>query len=539
MGKWRLSEATSDSSSPYNNRIEDALWEPSASDLKTYKHFDAIMSEKAIMCLVRDPNKVATHSFRPLLHFEKSWRRPPKNGVERGKKIRPIRYPCRKDAYIYKHYRSMLSTRYEGCLAKAGLQNTVLAYRRIPVEQGARAGKSNIHFANDAFRCIERLGRCCAVAIDISDYFGSIDHKRLCRVWETLIGAESLPGDHAAVFKSITRYRFVDLTEALIALGYSYRDSEQRLHYKKRPSRIPIQLCTPQEFREKIVDAGLVQKHDKCYGIPQGTPISDLLANAYLFDFDIAMSAYAKEREGHYFRYSDDILIILPGDGRAARYAEKRGLSEISKYGKMLEINPSKTEVVCYTPSAPSPRYYSLARKDENTRRTRKSENEGLSYLGFRYDGRHVFLRNSTITNLRGKIARTCKAAAFEHVYRHREKDLDWLLERSPTENLLQQYLRVEDFEEVVSKERQNGQPFFKNLTFWSYARNAGKVFGHRGRKIKGQLRNIKSMIESTFECEIRKKYRIARRNALLPSHDKSPHFRSGTQHPRGKREQD
>jgi hypothetical protein len=518
MGKQSLSKATCDFASPHTANLDTELWEPCASDLKTYRHFDAIMSREAIKSLVRNPSAVAKHTFRPLLHFEKRWRRAPKQGVKRSEKVRPIRYACRKDAYIYKHYRGLLSDRYEKRLLESGLHKCVLAYRRIPVAPGADACKSNIQFADEAFKCIEKLGKCSAVAIDISDYFGSINHERLRQVWVDLLDTSALPTDHEAVFRSVTRYRYVDLNQAFVALGYSAPDSNGTLRFLKHPSKIPLQLCTPREFREKIVAADLVQKHEEPFGIPQGTPISDLLANAYLFEFDSAMAAYASERGGHYFRYSDDILLVLPGDGRAARGAADRAMREISKCGSELKINQTKTEMVCFTPAGGRQRCYTLAPREQGDRRFRKSRNEGLSYLGFRYDGESVYLRNSTISNLRGKIARTCKAAAHEHIGKHREKDLEWLLENLPSEKLLNQYLKVEDFEEVVSLAIQNGQSFTEHLTFWSYAKRAEKVFGWRGRKIKGQLRDIEPMIRESIDREVRAKFKVRQQPSCVPT---------------------
>jgi len=51
----------------------------------------------------------------------------------------------------------------------------------------------------------------------------------------------------------------------------------------------------------------------KTHGIPQGSPISDLLANMYLLNFDCAVRKILDALGGSYLRYSDDILLVAPG----------------------------------------------------------------------------------------------------------------------------------------------------------------------------------------------------------------------------------
>ncbi len=49
-------------------------------------------------------------------------------------------------------------------------------------------------------------------------------------------------------------------------------------------------------------------------GIPQGSPISALLSNIYMLEFDVLVKEKIMECKGSYFRYCDDILCIIPNE---------------------------------------------------------------------------------------------------------------------------------------------------------------------------------------------------------------------------------
>ena len=106
------------------------------------------------------------------------WTRFAEEGRKGKLKNRPIHYAARRDAYIFSYYRHILSQKYETELNYLGLDTSVLAYRRIPIADGA-GGKCNIHFAHEAISNIRELDTCCVIALDISSYFESLDHPRL------------------------------------------------------------------------------------------------------------------------------------------------------------------------------------------------------------------------------------------------------------------------------------------------------------------------------------------------------------------------
>ena len=149
--------------------------------LKNYPHFDAKMGEKKIKALIENPERVASHPFHPFLFFEEKYQ--PFRPSGKPVKTRPIRYACRSDSYIYSRYRHKLAVEYEKLLESKGLENSILAYRHIPVNKGSHKGKSNIDFAKEVFDKIRELGNCVVVTADISSYFDSIDHNNLKSIW--------------------------------------------------------------------------------------------------------------------------------------------------------------------------------------------------------------------------------------------------------------------------------------------------------------------------------------------------------------------
>ncbi len=387
-------------------------WQLELRDLKRYPHFDKYLPLEEAQAIATDPLRVAANPFFPFLRYIKKWR--PYRPTEKGPKLRPIRYASRRDAYIFARYRHLLAEKYEAELQLLGIQDCPLAYRKIPLSGTEGPGKCNINFAKDAFDRILKMGNCCAVALDISSYFENLDHDLLHSLWCRMIGVQKLPPDHSAVFRAITKYAVVDrdqVYERLGFIGLKVRNGRSVRGYLKAFKEMPNQLCTPKEFREKIAGGdpslpSIIETNELSHGIPQGAPISDILANLYLIDFDVLMAGYVRPLGGCYFRYSDDILILLPGDAAVALRARDYAMAQIAAFGPKIAIKPAKTSVVAYTVANAGKLAFELIDGMQGR--------NGLEYLGFRFDGRRVYLRDSTLSGFYRKMgwkARRCKNA--------------------------------------------------------------------------------------------------------------------------------
>ncbi len=226
-----------------------------------------------------------------------------------------------------------------------------LAYRRIPKGKTGKY-KSNVCFAREAFDAIRQLGECYAISMDISSFFDCIDHERLRSAWAGLLGKVALPPDHFAVFKAATNYSYADKRKVFEALGLIGPvvgpNGSTSIGYTKKRKEMPIKLCNSKDFQSKIVP--LVKKNKECFGIPQGLPISDVLSNLALLEFDQEAKAIVSGHGGMYLRYSDDILILVPNLNTDFAAIEKQVIALIKKSGPKLQIQPAKCCVHRFQP---------------------------------------------------------------------------------------------------------------------------------------------------------------------------------------------
>ncbi|MDN3554393.1 antiviral reverse transcriptase Drt2 [Halomonas maura] len=364
-------------------RREDACWFRK----RNYLHFDSPIGFAKAEQLVTNPQKVSQHSFYPLISYSidsvKISKDKATKNIQKKPKKRPISYPSHKDGHIYSYYSKIIAQRYEEEIKKAQISESVLAFRQL--------GKSNIDFAKEAFDTIKRMGDCSVVALDITAFFDTLDHKILKEKWSKTLGINSLPEDHYSIYKSITKFSIVSKERLYEELGIS----------KNNPKKNRHRLCSPSEFREKVRKKVLVKTNKTGKGIPQGTPISALLSNIYMIDFDTLMQEAVSEQGGKYFRYCDDMLFITPVQCRdeVAGFVQ----SEINKLE--LSIQPTKTE-----------------RRTFITTPTGQQSDKPLQYLGFTFDGERILIRSSSLSRYSRKVKGGVKLAKSTMKKRNKER---------------------------------------------------------------------------------------------------------------------
>ncbi|MEY4706718.1 MAG: hypothetical protein RJB58_441 [Pseudomonadota bacterium] len=451
------------------------LWRPKRR--KNYPHFDGHLNDVAIDALVKSPGRVQRNPFFPFIVFKKKFNRfgitTPRNARE---KIRQLRYAARKDAYIYEFYRQIISVLYENQLQERGLTEVVIAYRKPKRPDGR--GKCSIDFARDAFAEIASRSDCVALALDVSSYFESLDHKEIKRHWCNLLGQSKLPDDHFAVYQSITRYSQIDRDEVYRRLGIMAWDASLgRWKYTKSKAEIPLQLCSIADFRSKIaMPKGAIWTNPDSFGIPQGSPISDLIANFYLLDFDETLLAYAQSINGIYRRYCDDILIIYSDKSVSWGDVESFIQGQIRKFGAKLEIKGAKTCV------------HAFSQKSMPYCKSLKGDERRFEYLGFQFDGKEARFRDKTVSGFYRKLKWSIFSEVRAMTRRYPGKSAAFVEKKLDASLLMQRFGRKKGFSDCAD---------VRDWTFWTYVHRSSETMGLLGPNLFKQISNYRRFVRS------------------------------------------
>jgi hypothetical protein len=206
----------------------------------------------------------------------------------------------------------------------------------------------------------------------------------------------------------------------------------------------------------------------------------------YLINFDCAVLKILDALGGSYFRYSDDILLIAPGGEAEGKALADEIRGRIGKFGSRLVIKEKKSSVFVFKKSGKA--------QDFKLVQGTQGKN-GIEYLGFRFDGKKYFIRDSTLSNLYRKVAGSSRYAAISLLKRYPRRDYAFLESHFDYEKLIQSFGRVKDFGELSDD--------YRNWTFWTYARRAARIFGSRGSPIHRQLRAFRENVRRRAAKEL------------------------------------
>ncbi|WP_228446325.1 reverse transcriptase domain-containing protein [Chryseobacterium sp. 18068] len=340
-----------------------------------------------------------------------------KNGnPEKSNKLRPLHYASHMDALVYGYYKEILDELYEKKLKENHkLDAAVNAYRKIQISDKDIKGKSTIHFAKEAFDEIKKRGEAdevCVLTFDLKGFFPSLNHQFLKQKWKWLLGVDELPKDHYNVFKACTKFRYVLLDDLRIKnyrSGRKFGFDESKLAAIRKEKGYKCFFKNNEEFRKAISEGKLRVFKNPFYsdekintGIPQGLPISALLANLYLYDFDLKIiNELVEDRDVYYKRYSDDIVVVCKPN--EAEFIENYvyGLVKQSK----VNISENKTEKFVFRKVTFSPK-----RNDKRLtcfKIDKKSKQEiqtPLLYLGFEFRGYKTVIKSANLSKYYRKI---------------------------------------------------------------------------------------------------------------------------------------
>lgn len=388
-----------------------------------------------------NPKFVAKYSFYPLIHSNISDRKykktllqanPPRterthsykdeNGIyKKNIKTRPLHYATHMDALILGYYAEVLQKMYEDELKKHnGLSDCVTAYRKIPIENEINRNKGNIHFADEVFEEIKKRAseEISVLTFDIKGFFSSLNHTILKDAWQNLLNVERLPDDHFNVFKASTLFSYILLDELRVFENKNGRKAgfnEEKLAEIRNKKGVNCFFESSKEFRQKVRNKEVkiykfpfwdrVEK--KPIGIPQGLPISAVLANLYLLEFDIdILNRLVKKEECFYRRYSDDIIIIC----------KRHQINNIKEfvYGSIerykLSVSKEKTEEFLFK------RFQKLGESPElkciKITDDRCQIGAPINYLGFEFFGNRKAIKSTNLAKFYRRMIKTVRSKA-------------------------------------------------------------------------------------------------------------------------------
>lgn len=424
---------------------------------RTYLHFDRPVSFQTAFSIVSSSPKVAKWNFYPFLRVSvdsrKIYRDEKAMLVKRKPKPRSIMYASHMDSNIYAYYAAQLQQKYDAYIEKYILSKNVLAFRKVPrsvVGQASCYGnKCNIDFAKDVFDDIKSRKECVVLSYDVKAFFDEIDHNILKKQWANLLGNGKLPDDHFAIYRSLTRFAFVEREEVFSRFNIT--------RASKKEGRTKI--CSSRDFRHIVRLEGMVAVNKKSYGIPQGSSLSGLLSNIYLAAFDKMISNRASAHGAGYYRYCDDIIIVCDRNKQSTfNLLVNFFLTELK-----LKTN-EKTMVTCFQRDSKGLLY---------------SDNP-LQYLGFMFDGSQATIRSSSHGRFLKKMRRAVSLA------RQTQRKYNWIREGKglPKTNLYKRKLYTK-------------YSYLGNQNYINYAHRAAKLMNEPAirRQVKPLWGRLKQLI--------------------------------------------
>lgn len=429
----------------YSKKVEDGFV------LKTYPQFDPYFDfpkeKHHLKKLLSDfsMKRMKNHNFLPLVKILQKtprykWQEDEElssgGKYELETKIRPISFASHFDTYIYGFYSFALNKVYQEYIHNNRFQEVVLAYRND------LKGNCNIQFAKEAFNQVKlaysQNRECSVIALDIKGYFDHIDHSILKKMWCKVIDEDDLPLDQYNVFRSLTKYSYVNYASFLKHFNINLKklDREQNKKYRCKKivpkgyqslfDLVPSDINGPTfynkiELLRKRKLIAINRNKDRSFsknGIPQGSAMSALLSNIYLAEFDQAVFEKGQKEGFVYRRYCDDLLVICrPNQVNFL----KDYLIDLINREYRLTIQDKKTEVIDFK-LTPNGQMRSYKREfDDYTKTFLSLRNDdknfkSLQYLGFEYNGKNIYLRPGSLSRYFRKMkARIAKSVSIAY----------------------------------------------------------------------------------------------------------------------------
>jgi hypothetical protein len=398
--------------------------------IKKYPHIGkpiTIKDYNRVKMYVNNPDKIRKHSFLPFIHktiLKRKFRadksilvKNPSGKRQRIKdkpKERPIFFASHIDAMIFSKYNNILIEAYEKYIEDKPFNESIVAYRKIPVIKGKKGNRCNIDFTKTAFEYIKSNQnlKLTVIVADITSFFDNLNHKILKKKWAEILHEKALPLDHYNLFKALTRIKYVESNQLFEAYDQNVFVERGVPNFARKRERVRKKVNDIKYFKEKNVvsycekeeflknNLNLIKSKDNITGIPQGSPISATLANIYMLDFDRVVFEKIEAINGFYQRYSDDLIIVCERqyEEEVIKLIRDTINGELAK----LVIEPQKTKLYHFEMIDGLFKGFAI---DEKTKEP--NSKKPLEYLGFSFDGQRVLIKNAGFS----KFYRSMKSA--------------------------------------------------------------------------------------------------------------------------------
>ena len=392
------------------DEIEKWITKPEtiAKSRKGYAHFDPRTNISKCQSYITNPKNIESHSFYPFIHYEQ---RLIKYHSKEGKKAktRDICYASHLDRCVFQLYSYILNELYNKEIAKRGIDSVPVAYR-------TNLKLNNIDISKIAFDYIKQESPSYVIIGDFTGFFDNLNHEYLKARWCDLLGVSFLPQDHYSIFKNITRYSKWDLTDICRINGLEDNIKGRKELNSKRT------VLTKQQFdkyRSHII------KNKNPYGIPQGSPISAILANLYMIDVDTIVYNTVTELGGLYMRYSDDFIIVLPQANPSFSSNVIFALSQTFNETPGIKLEPNKTQYYKYENGKIS----NCSIEFKGIKEVKRT----IDFLGFSFNGKEITIRPKTISKYYYRMYSKAKTIRMNNGYTSEGKKIS-------KKNLYQRY---------------------------------------------------------------------------------------------------
>lgn len=474
--------------------------------IKKYSHIGQPLSysqKHDVESYIRNKDKVAQHAFFPLIRrVMKKYRYVSKGDTQhkvKRAKCRFISYATHLDSAIYSFYAQQISNYYEQFLVQNNLADNIIVYRTLSCKD-RKGNKCNIDYAKEVFCFInEKLvfEDVAVIVFDIKGFFDNLDHKLLKYSWKKICQLDSMDAASYAIYKNIIKYSYVeenklfDLFKDKIICQTPTGIRSKKIKKKKYlRDKKAIAFCERVDIGI-IREANLIRKGNFDYenqrythrGIPQGLPISAVLANIYMNYFDKNISEDIATFGGLYRRYSDDIIIVCPI--KYGVFWKNYIIDQIQSV--KLTIEERKTNLFNF-------------RKLENGLNICEHENLGtnkqLEYLGFSYDGNRILIKNSGLGAYYYKMQRNTERCIYFSIHNHNKKNRGKLFENK----LVYRFTKLGSRKHRIFV-RSKSKPYYfydskrRSLgNYWSYVNKSAKIMN--SPNILSQLRRNKAKLK-------------------------------------------